>query len=107
MCVVSMVGDHYHEKWPTKYPWVQPYINPLQPTPIWPTYPNTTDRVSREEFDSLKKDVEECLALLRRAKKYDEDNNEPHCEIEEKMETIQKVAAIVGVDVSEVLGPQA
>ncbi len=106
MCVVSMVGDHYHEKWPKEYPWVQPIINPPDPSgPYWPDYfPNPKEQVSKEEFDKLKKDVEECLKLLKRAKKYDEDNHEPDCEIEEKMETVRKVADIVGVDVSEVLG---
>ena len=100
MCVVSMVGDHYKEKWQDQE-W---YKHVTQPIPsIWPTFP-TVSPVSREEFEELKRDVQEALILLRRAKKYDEDNNEPECEIEEKMEVLRKVAELVGVDLSEVLG---
>ena len=43
-------------------------------------------------------------ALLIRAKEYDERNNEPHCEMEEKVELLKKIAAAVGVDLSEVFG---
>ena len=41
--------------------------------------------------------------LLKRAKKYDEDNGEPDCEIDEKMDVLRKVAKLVGVDLDEVL----
>ena len=45
-------------------------------------------------------------ALLIRAKKYDEDNNEPHCEMEDKVELLKKVAKYVGVDLKEVFGDE-
>lgn len=86
MCVVSMIGDHYSEKW----------------REVWPQVTTPTFQfelaVTRAEFDALKRDVEECKALLRRAKQYDKDNDEPDCEIEEKMELIRRVAKAVGVD---------
>ncbi len=41
--------------------------------------------------------------LLKRAKDYDIRNNEPDCEIEEKMEFLKKVAALVGINLDEIL----
>lgn len=109
MCVVSMVGDHYADKWRDKI-----WVEKEQPFRIYPIdiYPATKKPdgcvplvpVSREEFDQLKRDVEEMKALLKRAKKYDEENNEPDCEIEQKMELLRRVAEAVGVDLCDVIG---
>jgi len=65
-----------------------------------------TINVSREEFDRLKRDVEEMKALLKRAKEYDERNGEPDCEIDEKMATLRKVAELVGVNLDDVIGKE-
>lgn len=94
MCVVSMVGDHYDTWLPKKYP---------ATFPSWPVLP-TQQEVSRQEFDALRRDVEEMKALLRRAKEYDVANNEPDCEIEEKMALLKRIAELVGVDLSDVIG---
>ncbi len=94
MCTVSMIGDHYNDKWRPQ-PWYQsqPAIGGLfQPSAI-----------SRAEFDDLKRDVLEMKELLKRAKKYDEENGEPDCEMDEKMDLLRKVAKLVGVDLAEVL----
>lgn len=96
MCTVSMVSDHYRETWPQRYPSIFP------PSPV-ETWPNLNG-VSREEFESLKRDVEDMKALLQRAKKYDEDNHEPDCEIEEKMDLLRKISAAVGINLDEVIG---
>ena len=88
MCTVSMIGDHFNDKW-TQPPYQQIYTN----------LPN----VSREEFEELKKEVMEMKALLIRAKEYDEKNNEPNCEIEEKMAMLRKFADAVGVDLDSVI----
>ena len=99
MCTVSMVGDHYRDWWPQKYPEVFP-SSPAVPKDSWP-YLNG---ISREEFDALKRDVEEMKSLLKRAKEYDERNNEPHCEVEEKMDLLRKIAAAVGINLDDVIG---
>jgi hypothetical protein len=100
MCVVSMIGDHYRDKWE---PWVSP-MNPNNPWTIYPANPLPTELpISRQEFDELKREVAEMVALLKRAKKYDEDNGEPNCELDEKMAILRKVAELVGVDLDEVL----
>lgn len=103
MCTVSMIGDHYGDKW-----------NPLIPSGEQGPYPQPktvedwsqilNPPVRKSDFDALKKDVEEMKALLKRAIKYDEMNNEPHCEMEEKVALLKAVAKIVGVDLSEIFG---
>lgn len=102
MCTMSMVGDHYGDMWREK-PWYpnQPGLVPA----TGGTY--TIPLVSRAEFDELKRQVEEMTKLLKRAKKYDEDNGEPDCEIDEKMDLLRKVAKMVGVDLDAALKPPA
>lgn len=93
MCVVSMVGDHYQDKW-----------NPLNQQTggqiDWTDVLNPS--VKKNEFEALKKEVEEMKKLLERALEYDKKNNEPHCEMEEKVELLKKVAKLVGVDLERV-----
>jgi hypothetical protein len=40
--------------------------------------------------------------LLERALKYDQDNNEPHCETESKVALLRKVAEAFGVDLNDI-----
>ena len=99
MCVVSMIGDHYSDKWRDRYP--------IRPDPIgwpWPNQTVTDEQVSKREFDALRKEVEEMKALLKRAIKYDEVNHEPHCEVEEKMELLRRVANAVGGNLDDIIG---
>ena len=82
-----MIGDHFNDKW-TQPPYQQIFTN--------------IPDVSRAEFEALKKEVEEMKALLKRAKEYDEKNNEPNCEIEEKMAMLKKFADAVGISLDDV-----
>lgn len=120
MCVVSMIGDHYSDKfrddWYKRFvPWTPP-VNPIWPyTPI-PLNPHPLEggggtggtsttfilMATKEEFDALKKEVEEMKKLLIKAKIYDEKNNEPNCEIDAKIELLKKFAEIVGIDLSDI-----
>lgn len=95
MCVVSMTGDFFGDRIPKQYPWV-PSPSPII-IPIIPPAP------SREEFDALKKEVELMRDLLAKYKEYDKKNNEPDCEIDQKMKFLRQVAESVGVDLDEVL----
>jgi hypothetical protein len=83
-----MIGDHFNDKWK------QPSYQQI--------FTNIPD-VSRAEFEALKKEVEEMKVLLKRAKEYDEKNNEPNCEIEEKMAMLRKFADAVGIDLDDVI----
>ena len=91
MCVVSMIGDHY-DKW----------RGPYQPKIIDTGTTYTFTGVSQAEFEALKKEVEEMKELLKKAKIYDEKNNEPDCEMESKIAFLKKIAEAVGVDLEEV-----
>lgn len=101
MCVVSMVGDFYADKWRELYkmPPQTPAQQPVIPS-IWPVFNN----VSREEFDALKLEVLTMKELLKRAKLYDEQTGQPNCEMDEKVAMLKKIAEAVGVDLSEVFG---
>lgn len=103
MCVVSMIGDHYRDRWPDQYPWAQPWVLPPNGGAVTITWPSTP-AVSREEFEALRRDVLEMKELLKKAKAYDERNNEPECEVDEKMDVLRRVAKLVGVDLDDVLG---
>lgn len=108
MCVVSMVGDVYRDTFTDpSYPWNGPLQQPVQWPPL--TNPVVTDttftfqrEVTKEEFDALKKEVERMKRMLIAAKIYDEQNGEPNCEMDEKVELLKKIAAMMGVDLSEV-----
>lgn len=107
MCVVSMIMDHYGDKWG---PYVPPQPKHPQPYPVYPPVPepDPTDGWTRvtptkEEFDELKRDLEEMKELLKRAKIYDEENNEPDCEAAEKVALIRRLAELVGLDSDDLL----
>jgi len=97
MCTVSMAGDFYIDKWKDNR-W---FPKPSQPTVPGGLYPVVT--ISREEFDTLKKEVSDMKELLKRAVKYDQDNNQANCHIDEKIELLKKIAEMVGISLEDVL----
>lgn len=102
MCTVSMIGDHYRDKWVPQWP-QQPGIAPSSPG-IQTYQALVNPPVTRAEFDALKREVENMKALLARAKAYDEANGEPDCEMDEKMAVLRKVAEMVGISLDDVIG---
>lgn len=102
MCIVSNMGDYWKEQLPEKHPWVIPYV-PLPPNPInpFPAIPESNGP-TREEFEALKKEMQELKKLLIAAKEYDKNTGEPDCELDEKIALIKKVAELVGVDFTKV-----
>lgn len=82
MCVVSMIMDHYGDRWERR-------VRPIVPPEItyWPPV------ISPEE-------VAEFRELLERAREYDKKNNEPDCELRTKRDRLQKLADELGVDIS-------
>lgn len=56
----------------------------------------------KKEFADLRKEVEDMKKLLERAAEYDRQNNEPACEVEEKVALLKRVAELVGVDLKDV-----
>ena len=101
MCVVSMIGDHYTQRFAQQYP--QP--SGMGGTGTSNIFQIPAPTITREEFLELRKDVLEMKELLLRAKKYDEENSQPHCEQEEKIALLRRMAEQVKVSLDEVFGP--
>lgn len=97
MCVVSNIGDHH--RWPDQWPW-----QPVEPTvPVDPVIPDPFRKIWEEhakdaEIDDLKKRVSSLEELLRKGKQYDDENGEPECEMDEKVELLKKLAKELGVE---------
>ena len=84
MCVVSMIMDHYGDKWGPLLPQPQPY------TPFVPFVPMSPPPITPAEIDEFRK-------LLERAREYDKRNNEPDCELEEKKRKVKELADALGI----------
>jgi trans-2-enoyl-CoA reductase len=105
MCTVSMIGDFYGDKWKDLQPFINPnktspYTNPIQDNPIFIPQPNQIDQ---QRLLDLEKEVKDMKELLKRAKIYDEVNNQKDCELEDKMKFLKEVAKLVGIDLDDIL----
>lgn len=101
MCTVSNIGSGWGGTFPGRYPWIQPYV-PTAPAPVMPI-PVSIPGVSKDEFDRLKREVEELRKLLAVAKEFDKATGQPDCEMDEKIALLKRVAEYVGVDLGDVL----
>lgn len=90
MCTVSMVMDDWNSRYPNQWT-TSPYVVVTDP-----------NSVPREEFEALKKEVEELKKLLKAAKEYDAATGQPDCEVEEKVEMLKQLARALGVDMKGV-----
>lgn len=95
MCVVSNIGDDYRRGIPEKFPWW-----PNQP---WEVIPSTAP--SREEFDRLKKEVEEMKKKLKKGKQQDIKEGNADCEMSDKVKILRDIAKFVGIDLEDVFDP--
>jgi hypothetical protein len=92
MCVVSMIGDHFNERY-KPLPWIYP------PEKSDGDYKIDLTLISKTEFDALKLEVELLKELLHKALAYDKANNEPHCEKPEKIKLLKDIAKALGVEI--------
>lgn len=90
MCAVSMVLDHYKDKWQDFYPIAQPDYKP-------------NSYYDRLEIEKLRKEVEELKKLVKRARQYDEDTGQKDCELVEKKEYLKKIADILGIELKDII----
>lgn len=93
MCLVSAVMEYGNQAIQNAYPWTQSYPNYYK-------YGLGTPDVPKEEFDALKKEVQELKQVIIAAKLYDSVTNQPDCEMEEKVAAIKKIAELVGVELN-------
>src|SRR5271169_5301767 len=102
MCVVSFLGDNFKNRIDKDDLWKK-HLQPQQ-GPYEPSNPGTNgffinlDHASKEEVAILRREVEQLKELLKGAIEYDKKNNEPHCEIDEKVALIKEIAKALGVD---------
>ena len=80
MCAVSMIMDHYREKWDRHL------------DHVWPL-PPASSPIKQEEIDEFKR-------LLERAREYDRKHNQPDCELDEKRDALKKLAKSLGVEIA-------
>lgn len=118
MCVVSMVTDHYIDKWPRqRLPYTHPYPGGSYPNQPWtnPTIPAEQQPIDLEQLNKIlqpklapptqedilqfRNDMAEFKLLLERAREYDKRNNEPNCELDSKKAAIRALAEHFGVKV--------
>ena len=88
-----MVTDWQLDKWRQKI-----YTLP-------PTVPNTyvfNPGISKEDFEAFRKEFLEFKDLVKRALKYDVDNNQPDCEVDDKVNAVRKIAEQLGIDMEDV-----
>lgn len=95
MCVVSMIFDHYEEKWESKV--LEYKSNPVGKYFIFRDGKWTEIAPKTKE---LELDILEFKKLLDRAKEYDKKNNEPNCELEEKKKKLLDLAKELGVEIT-------
>jgi hypothetical protein len=110
MCVVSMIMDHYGDKWRDRQQqW--PYTTPYPYQPLQPKQESDEEYQKRlaEFFERAAQpkepaitdaEIKEFRQLLERAREYDKRNNEPECELEEKKEAVRQVAKQLGVEIN-------
>lgn len=93
MCAVSFVGDayrrHFDDVWPA---------GPMYPSGYVPRMPYGP---TQAEFDTLRAKVEEMIALLKAAKQFDVLTKQADCAMDEKIDFLRQVAALVGVDLDQ------
>lgn len=84
MCATSMIMDHYSDKWHKQF-----YPDRIEPfVPYVPPEPRITDE-----------ELAEFRSLLDRARKYDEEHDQPECELDEKRQALLKMAEQLGVEI--------
>jgi hypothetical protein len=88
--MVSNIGDSFQEKW--NQPEWKKIFTPYSPD------------VTREEFDALKREVEEMKKKLIEAKLYDIATNQPDCEMESKVKILKEIAKLFDIDLTEIFG---
>lgn len=97
MCTFSYVADYANTNLPNRHPWLVSgglpdqyvYVPPISPT--------------QQQFDDLKKEVEELKKLLLAAKEFDDKTGQHECEQEEKIKFLRQLSKFVGVDYESVL----
>lgn len=108
MCAVSMISDHYTNKFQQQNDYLQQQLlqQRLQQSGLSGVAGSFPSYISRQEFEELKKEVLEMKELLKHAVEYDKRTGQPDCHMDEKVVLLKKVADAVGVSLDDVFKPQ-
>jgi hypothetical protein len=113
MCVVSFIGDDFRKRTEQDDLWKK-FLNPITPNQQYnpeplgkPTTNPGTGNIdlglaTKAEVEILRREVEQLKELLKGAIEYDKRNNEPHCEIDEKVALLKKIAEAFGIDLTDI-----
>ena len=106
MCVTSMIGDGWGQKFPP-HPSYPTYPSD-GPTPKQSTFPSMFEQsVTRTEWEDIWTELTQLKELLVKAKQYDDAHNEPNCEMEEKVALIKKFGEIFSIDFRGIFDKEA
>jgi hypothetical protein len=114
MCVTSFIGDNFQRRTEEDEYWKKlfkpdPVTNPYDGLQQQLTKTGITidlTQVTRIELDALKREVEQLKQLLIGAVEYDKKNNEPHCEMDTKVELIKQIGKALGVDLENIFNKE-
>lgn len=95
MCVVSAVGDYWRDDFTKKYPSVWPAIEQVN-SPI-----DLSKFATKDDIERIRKELVELKELLKAAIRFDSATDQDHCENEDKIALIKKVADAVGIDLKD------
>lgn len=105
MCAVSAIIDYEIDRWSNNYNhfWDHPKkVDDLRGHYV----PNNTyvinSGVTKEEFEAFSKEFLELKKLVQAALEFDKNSNQPHCEVDEKVAIVKKVAEQLGVSMEDV-----
>ena len=97
--MVSVIMEHYLEKWRLNYPLLSIKPNGLSPPivmpqpVVWPLPDVSVPLLIAEEVAEFKK-------LLERAREYDKKNNQPDHGLDEKRQQLRELAKQLGIEIA-------
>lgn len=95
MCAVSNVGDQWNQKFSNG-------LSQQGGNAVNQSFQAMTPMMSHYEFEQLKAEVLQMKAELAAAKRQDEIDGSPDCEMEEKIATLKAIAKLVGVNLEDI-----
>ena len=98
MCAVSAIADDWRKiHMPNIWPVVDPFANP----------PKIQSWATKEELESIKKDLEALKLKLIEGKAQDEAEGNPDCEMDEKIAILKQLGKLFNVDLEKVFKNEA
>lgn len=94
-----MVTQHYIDKWQERLPNTLPGWQGAQPNQTIPNQLGSLQQYMNPVPGITPEEIKEFHSLLEKAREYDAKNNEPHCELESKRETLRTIAKALGVEI--------